>query len=125
MNQFDAEGRKSGPWEEDDPHGGVISGDYVDGVREGLWVHHFRDGAVRSECHYDAGELTGECVQYRQTGGLLHKGAFLQGEKHGFWQRWSNAGDLLDEGSFDRGKKSGVWTQYAPDRTVRKTTNHR
>jgi len=125
VNEFDGDGRKTGTWEEDDPHGGMISGTYVEGQREGLWVHHFTDGAVRSECHYDHGELTGDCVWFRQTGGLLQKGSFLNGEKHGFWQRWSNTGALLDEGSFERGAKVGTWTQYAPDGAVRKTTTHR
>ena len=125
MNGFDAEGRKTGPWQEDDPHGGVITGSYLAGERQGAWLHHFRDGAVRSECHYDAGKLTGECVWYRQTGGLLQKGAFLDDEKHGFWQRFTAAGALLDEGAFDRGRKTGIWTQYAADGTVTKVTNHR
>lgn len=125
MNELDAAGRKTGQWEEDDPHGGVIAGEYVAGEREGLWRHHFTNGAVRSECHYESGDLTGECVWFRQTGGLLQKGSFLNGEKHGFWQRWSSDGALIDEGHFDQGKKTGAWTQYAPDGTIRKTMNYR
>jgi len=124
-NSVDGQGRKSGFWEEDDPHGGIISGNYLDGEREGLWKHHFRDGSVRSECHYESGALTGECIWYRQSGGLLQKGGFLDGEKHGFWQRWTTTGTLIDEGPFDRGAKSGTWTYYAPDGSVKKTTNHR
>lgn len=125
MNEHDGAGRKTGFWEEPDPHGGMISGDYLAGRREGLWRHRFADGAVRSESHYVDGELNGDCVWYRQTGGLLQKGGFLRDEKHGFWQRWSAAGALIDEGQFDRGAKSGTWTSYNPDGSVKKTTNHR
>jgi len=124
-NRLDDAGRKVGIWEEEDPHGGMTTGEYVDGERSGRWLHHFRDGAVRSDCHYDRGVLQGDCVWYRQTGGLLQKGGFLDGEKHGFWQKWTNAGVLIDEGSFDRGKKSGPWTYYASDGSVKKTSNHR
>jgi antitoxin component YwqK of YwqJK toxin-antitoxin module len=125
VNGLDGEGRKSGAWEETDPHGGVVSGEYVAGEREGMWRHSFRDGSLRSEFHYENGELSGECVWYRQGGGLLQKGGFLAGEKHGFWQRWSSDGALLDEGTFVRGKKTGVWTQYSADGSVKKTTTHR
>jgi antitoxin component YwqK of YwqJK toxin-antitoxin module len=125
MNQFDEDGRKTGQWEEPDPHGGTVRGHYLAGERTGLWQHHFRDGALRSEFHYDHGELNGDCVWYRQTGGLLQKGGFLDGEKHGRWQRWTNTGAPLDEGTFERGVKSGPWITYSVDGSVKKTTNHR
>lgn len=125
MNLLDSEGRKTGAWEEPDPHGGVVAGDYVAGERSGLWRHYFRDGRVRSECHYENGVLSGDCVWYRQTGGLLQRGGFLDGEKHGLWQRWTAAGVPIDEGTFDRGAKSGAWTYFAADGSVKKTTTHR
>jgi antitoxin component YwqK of YwqJK toxin-antitoxin module len=125
FNRLDDAGLRTGFWEEPDPHGGVISGVYVDGERSGLWKHHFANGSVRSECHYVNGELTGECIWYRQAGGLLQKGGFLAGEKHGFWQRWTAGGVPIDEGEFDRGTKSGPWTYFAPDGSVKKTTTHR
>lgn len=125
MSGLDAEGRRTGFWEEPDPHGGGISGDYVDGKRSGLWRHRFGDGAVRSEMRYDGGELSGECVWYRKGGGLLQRGGFLAGEKHGFWQRFTSEGTPIDEGEFDRGTKSGKWTYFNPDGSVRKVTAHR
>jgi antitoxin component YwqK of YwqJK toxin-antitoxin module len=125
LNELDADGLKTGQWEEDDPHGGVIAGGYVAGERQGEWVHHFADGRVRSESHYDGGELNGTCTWYRSGGGLLQMGGFLHGEKHGLWRRWTAAGDLLDEGAFDGGRKTGEWVVYNGDGTVRKRTTHR
>ena len=46
MNQTDAAGNRTGPWEEPDPHGGTVAGEYVQGLREGRWVHRFADGRV-------------------------------------------------------------------------------
>lgn len=125
MNLLDQQGRKTGLWEESDPHGGMISGHYLAGERTGLWRHYFRDGALRSESHYDCGELSGDCIWFRQTGGLLQKGEFLRGDKHGLWQRWTTSGVPIDAGTFDRGTKSGPWTYFAPDGSIRRTTNHR
>jgi antitoxin component YwqK of YwqJK toxin-antitoxin module len=125
VNQFDEEGRKTGRWEEADPHGGTVSGHYLAGERTGLWQHRFADGELRSEFRYEAGELNGDSIWYRQTGGLLQKGGFLNGEKHGRWQRWTAAGVPLDEGTFDHGVKSGPWTSFSPDGSIKKTVNHR
>ena len=125
MNETDAAGNRIGAWQEPDPHGGVIEGEYVDGLRVGRWVHRFADGRVRSEMEYVAGELTGPVTWYRSTGGLLQKGAFVNDEKHGFWQRWTASGVLIDEGEFDHGTKTGEWIYYAPDGSVKKRTVHR
>lgn len=125
MNLLDENGRKTALWEESDPHGGGISGYYIAGERSGLWRHYFQDGALRSEAHYEDGKLNGDCIWYRQTGGLLQKGGFLSGDKHGLWQRWTKSGVPIDEGTFDRGVKSGLWTYYNQDGSIKKTTKHR
>ncbi len=104
-NGFDDEGRKSGPWSEADPNGGVMSGEYVAGEREGRWRHHFADGSLRSEGEYRQGKLHGRWVWHRATGGLLQRGGFIDGEKHGLWERWSAAGEPLAATEWDRGTK--------------------
>lgn len=124
-NTSDAAGRKTGAWQEPDPHGGTMSGEYGEGQRQGRWVHTFADGRVRSESEYVDGALAGPVTWYRSTGGLLQKGSFVDDEKHGFWQRWTAAGVLIDEGEFDRGVKTGEWTYYAPDGSVKKRTMHK
>lgn len=125
MNELDAAGLKAGPWEEPDPHGGSIAGEYKDGQRTGLWRHYFRGGGVRSEFHYVDGELTGKSTWYRPSGEPRQKGGFLNGEKHGHWKRWTDSGILIDEGDFDNGSKAGTWTYYSPDGSVKKRTSHR
>ncbi len=121
----DANGERHGRWRENDPHGGVVEGDYVHGARHGEWQHFFADGRLRSVMRYDNGELTGPTTWYRATGGLLQEGGFLGDEKHGHWTRWNADGGLIDEGEFDRGAKTGEWTSYNPDGTVKKRTTHR
>lgn len=125
MNETDAAGNRTGVWEEPDPHGGTMHGEYVDGQRHGRWEHRFVDGRVRSEMTYEAGAIAGPVTWYRSTGGLLQKGSFVNDEKHGFWQRWTAAGILIDEGEFDHGVKTGEWVYYAPDGAVKRRTVHR
>ena len=104
-NAHDDEGRKTGWWSESDPHGGRITGEYVEGERHGLWRHYFTNGSLRSEGEYHRGKLHGGWVWYRATGGLLQRGGFLDDEKHGLWERWNAEGVPLDTTQWDRGKK--------------------
>jgi antitoxin component YwqK of YwqJK toxin-antitoxin module len=124
-NALDEHGRKSGLWVEADPHGGAMTGEYVDGERQGVWRHSFVDGSLRSEGAYDRGTLHGPWTWYRASGGLLQRGGFLGDEKHGHWERWDAAGNLIDSGSWHRGQKRGTWTYFNPDGTIKRTTTHR
>ncbi len=124
-NRVDRFGQKIGQWTEADSHGGVMTGEYVKGERQGVWRHYFVDGPVRSEGTYDKGVVDGAWTWYRSTGGLLQRGGFLDSEKHGLWERWDADGNLIDQGTWDHGKKTGEWTSYNPDGTVKGTTTHR
>ena len=124
-NELDDKGRKTGIWTEADSHAGVMTGEYVEGDRHGVWRHFFVDGSVRSEGAYDKGLVDGAWTWYRSTGGLLQRGGFLGTQKHGLWERWDVDGNLIDSGTWDHGKKSGEWTSFNPDGTVKRTTTHR
>jgi antitoxin component YwqK of YwqJK toxin-antitoxin module len=104
-DEHDAAGRKTGLWTDADPHGGVMTGEYVDGRRQGTWRHFGADGRLRSEGEFDGGDLHGAWTWYRVTGGLLQRGSFDRGEKHGRWERWSSAGAPLDAGTWDHGRR--------------------
>ena len=104
-NSFDAEGRKSGRWSEPDPHGGTMTGEYLDGDRVGHWCHFAGDGRLRSEGGYDGGELHGVWTWYRASGVLLQRGAFDHGTKDGAWERWDAQGDHLDTTWWKQGRK--------------------
>lgn len=101
---IDAAGRKSGRWSELDPHGGAMTGKYLDGDRVGHWCHVAGDGRLRSEGGYDRGELHGVWTWYR-AGGSCSRGAFDQGTKDGAWERWDAQGTHLDTTSWKQGRK--------------------
>ena len=104
-NSFDAAGRKSGRWSEPDPHGGIMTGEYLDGHRVGQWCHFAGDGRLRSEGGYDRGELHGVWTWYRASGVLLQRGAFDHGTKDGAWERWDAQGNHLDTTWWKQGRK--------------------
>ncbi|SDD36684.1 toxin-antitoxin system YwqK family antitoxin [Glycomyces harbinensis] len=124
-NALDDRGRKTGPWAERDAHGGFMTGEYVEGVREGVWRHFADDGRLRSVGPFEAGAVHGHWNWWRANGERLQSGGFDREEKHGLWERWTAEGVLIDRGEYDHGKKVGEWTVYNPDGSVEKTTKHR
>lgn len=121
-DSVDSEGRKQGLWTDADPHGGAMTGTYVDGVRQGEWCHFSADGRLRSRGHYEDGELAGEWTWYRASGRLMQTGGFRLGSKHGEWVRWNSAGELLDRVHYDKGRKLGK--RETPSPKERSTTEH-
>lgn len=123
-DQADEQGRKQGPWTDADPHGGVMIGAYVDGLRQGEWRHYAADGRVRSEGGFRDDEVDGAWTWYRATGGLMQRGGFRRGVKHGVWERWNAAGQPLDRGTYEDGRKVGEWQTFHPDGSVKQVKRH-
>ncbi|THV24585.1 toxin-antitoxin system YwqK family antitoxin [Glycomyces paridis] len=124
-NAADEHGHKSGLWSEADARGGYMTGEYVHGLRQGVWRHFADDGRPRSEGPFLDGLVHGEWTWWRANGRLLQKGGFVREQRHGRWERWTADGTPIDRGDYDHDKKIGEWTAYNPDGTVKKVTNHR
>jgi len=73
-NELDRRGQKVGMWTEEDSHGGVMTGEYVEGRRQGVWRHSFVDGSVRSKGTYNKGVVDGGWTWYPSTGGSFSVG---------------------------------------------------
>ncbi|WJL95356.1 hypothetical protein QSU92_15670 [Microbacterium sp. ET2] len=123
-NATDDAGRKTGPWTDPDPHGGVMIGSYVDGARDGVWRHLSSDGRLRASGGFSGGELDGEWRWYRSDGAPMQRGAFHRGRKTGTWERWDAAGRAIDRGDYRDDRKVGEWLRFGPDGEVSKTTRH-
>lgn len=117
-------GRRQGLWTDADPHGGVMVGTYVEGVRQGGWRHLSADGRLRSEGGFVDGELDGEWTWYRSNGLTMQRGSFRRGAKHGVWERWNTAGEPVDRGAYDQDRRTGEWHAFHPDGSVRRVTRH-
>ena len=84
-------GRKVGPWVEhvrDDRR----EGEYLDGDRDGRWIHSDTEGRVRFEGAYVAGIPTGEHVTYWPTGRRSSVGAYRGGLRDGIWRYFDENG---------------------------------
>ena len=84
-------GRKVGPWVEhveDDRREGV----YIDGERDGRWIHSDGEGKVRFEGAYVAGIPTGEHTTFWPTGRRSSIGSYRGGLRDGIWRYFDENG---------------------------------
>jgi antitoxin component YwqK of YwqJK toxin-antitoxin module len=86
-------GRKQGEWVEhvnDDRREGA----YVDGDRDGRWIHFDSEGNIVFEGAYVAGIPTGEHVSYWPSGIREWIGSYKGGLRDGNWRYFDGAGGI-------------------------------
>ncbi len=88
-NQYDTQGRKTQYWEEEN-QGFVEKGNYVDGVRDGIWTVHNKNGTLASIGKYVDGERSGVWGYWR-SGKLISVDEYTSG------QLSANSTDLSEE----------------------------
>jgi antitoxin component YwqK of YwqJK toxin-antitoxin module len=81
-------------------------GDFVAGVREGLWTSWFPSGELKREVHYRADEYHGALVEYDQ-GVKLSTANYADGAPEGVQTLWFTNGEKKSERTFANGKASG------------------
>lgn len=136
---LDEQGNKQGFWKEYYREGGLRSeGNYVNGIRTGVWVYYFPDGTVeqkgtytskgkeqgkwtwyyqggvlRREENYTSGIRNGEMKEYDELGKLIASGIFEDGEEEGEW--FFQEEGYRQEGTYVEGERDGEWNHYYPD----------
>ena len=60
----------------------------------------------------EQGRAQGPWEAFHPDGGLLFKGAYLDGKQHGPWEFFHPNGALYTKGSYENGKKKGLWKEH-------------
>jgi uncharacterized protein len=133
---IDAAGLKQGPWKEFYDDGELYGeGVYKDGKKQGEWKFYFKDGRIEQigryntagkpegvwKWYYESGNLkreesltdgleNGEMKELTDSGNIIIKGNFINGEEDGEWVYEVN--DDKETGSYMNGKKEGEWKGY-------------
>ncbi|MFN4233424.1 MAG: toxin-antitoxin system YwqK family antitoxin [Bacteroidia bacterium] len=133
---IDSAGMKQGPWKEFYPDGTLkAEGKYEDNKRigewkfyhpnkkieqigkyakgekpDGVWKWYYDSGILLREENYRKGLRDGLMIEYSDSGTVITKGEFLDGEKEGFW--FYEMGDHREEGNYKSGKMEGIWKFY-------------
>ena len=103
--------KKTGQWIFYFPNGRVEqTGTYSNGKLSGSWKWYFKNGQLRKEEFYIYGLPDGESIEYSDSGTVIAKGNYIQGEKEGVWNY--DIGDQTETGKYIMGFKDGKWYRY-------------
>ncbi|MDY6800418.1 MAG: hypothetical protein SVU94_04255 [Bacteroidota bacterium] len=86
------------------------TGTYSNGKLSGSWKWYFKNGQLRKEEFYIYGLPDGESIEYSDSGTVIAKGNYIQGEKEGVWNY--DIGDQTETGKYVMGLKDGKWKRY-------------
>ena len=131
----DAEGKRQGKWKEYYASGELRSeGEYINGKRLGDWMFYYEDGKEEQQGSYHKGKPDGDwkwtypngntwreevfyegleeglAIEYNDTGKVVSKGEYLDGDKEGKWIM--DLGDHREEGEYVAGERNGIWKHY-------------
>ena len=136
---LDALGHEQGFWKEFHPNGELKSeGEYKDGKRigdwkfyhsnkkteqigkydkkgnaQGVWKWYYESGNLLREENYANNLREGLMTEYGDTGAVITKGEFVEGQKEGKWIY--ELGDYREEGNYKEDKRDGEWKHYYSD----------
>jgi antitoxin component YwqK of YwqJK toxin-antitoxin module len=64
----------------------TLSGEFVNGKRQGKWLSFYENGEIKNVFFYDKGVLQGEYKLFDNAGKLIESGQFVNDKKEGEWQ---------------------------------------
>lgn len=105
-------GKKTGSWKYYYRNGKLEqAGSYnANGRPDGKWKWYYESGNLRKEDNYSKGKLNGDHLELSDSGKVIIKGQYVDGEEDGEWVY--EVGDEKEIGSYVAGKREGEWKQY-------------
>ncbi len=89
-----------------------MQGEYVDGVRDGLWRSWYPDGRMRGEGRLHRNKRIGTWTMWHDNGQKRIETAYDKGLAHGRSTAWDADGNVIETGEYVRKKKHGIWITY-------------
>lgn len=91
------------------------SGEYHDGLQEGIWDLFNKEGILLEKGNFAADKRSGEWrIFYPDTGTLREVVTFHDGLRKGLGIRYDKQGNVTAETNWDAGKKHGIERIYGP-----------
>ena len=106
-------GLRNGPFFEQLASGvTAISGEFLNGKKQGTWTFNFADGSLEKKQGFVQDSLDGEYLVMYPNGVTQTTGNYRMGKKHGLWNWNMQNGDVEMRGSFDNNLQDGDWNYY-------------
>lgn len=110
--------KKIGEWIFYYPNGKIEQIAYYNnqGLEDKTWYWFFETGDTLSIINYIDGDLYGDFIQKNDSGKVVAKGVYKNGEEEGFW--FYIIGQEYTYGKYENGLKTGIWKSEILDGTV-------
>jgi antitoxin component YwqK of YwqJK toxin-antitoxin module len=89
-----------------------LQGEYVDGVREGLWLSWHPNGKDRGVGRLHRDRRVGTWTMWFSNGQKRSDVEYEVGLAHGATTVWDEDGNVIESGEYVRRKKHGKWIKY-------------
>lgn len=114
---------KHGPYKRWHKNGNLRSeGMYDQNKLAGVIKEYSKDGRLKEQTSYAAGEKHGASVVWNKKGAKTMSGSYQNGKKSGKFAFWDKSGRMKEKGSFLNDLKHGVWTIYHRNSRIRSQT---
>jgi antitoxin component YwqK of YwqJK toxin-antitoxin module len=87
-------------------------GTWSAGKKSGTWQYWFPTGQLEKTGNYVNGVEDGVWVNYHPTGQRAGEGQMVDGKENGEWTYWSEDGTTRTVGRWSLGLRDGVWTDF-------------
>jgi uncharacterized protein len=101
----------------------ITQGTYVDGKKEGFWVYEIGDMKVSG--NYREGLEEGVWKEHYRNGRLSFEGAYVKGEPNGTHKFYYDNGVIQEERNYRLGLRDGDWKYFDRDGIKVVTINYR
>ena len=98
-------------------------GEYVDGLKQGLWEMYYEHPAngiskyLQVRGSYLSDIKDGEWIEWYPNLEKKYQGSYNNGNKDSLWSWWDEDGKLYTEGTYKNGLKHGTWTWHRDEET--------
>lgn len=117
---IDASGFRQGSWKEFFESGELYGeGNYIDGKKTGEWKFFYRYGKSEQIGKYNAsGKPEGTWKWFYESGNIKREEQLKNGIANGFFQELSDSGKVIVKGNFIDGEEDGEWFYEVNDDKV-------
>ncbi len=96
-----------------------VSGQYKDGLKEGVWVENRRNGVPESLITYRAGKRNGESKTFFTDGSVEKITRYVDDRREGVEKTFRYGGQLASEFTWENDRQQGPYKRYYQDGTLR------
>ena len=96
----------------DDDSQVIIEGNYIKGIKEGLWQEYYKNGQLRTKGIYIGGKKDGLWREYHENGNSSSEVNYKEGKKVGLFKNYYSDGQIKGRINYKEGKEHGLIELY-------------